>query len=648
MLHMRRDRLSRSLAALWDRIIASDPGLLRLLMAARGTAAVFLMGVVAVLLGQAFGGPPVECAPGVVLSMISAFLMREPTWRQRHRTLVALALPAAAATIATTLLHGRGPLGDCFFLLLVFGCFLFQARSPAAVGQGLIAVVVSYIGLYLELPPSSLPIQLLSVVVAVPVTAFACFVVFPLRPAITLRRLVQAVQARAARVLRDTRGLTAEDPRTALRLRRSLARLNETALAADDQLAVLDPAGSIPLRRHLMDLELAAAQLAVAPLESLTGRHAARLQVTERRLRHGRWSARDLRRVDETAPAASIGAITRAAAALDSAAVLTAAPHARKPTPPPGPLAWRIAFRVTLASALAMAGGMALSHNRWFWAVITVYVVFLNARSRGDAIYKGIERVCGTLIGLAAGLVIANMLKGSVGAEIAVLLGAIFGMYYLFLISYTLGIICVTVLLGIIYSLFGAEMGPLLTLRLEETAIGATAAIVVAATVFPVRTRDQVGRSGTAVLRAMADAIGHASRMLTGDATATPLLAMRAVDRQMADLRLALLPLTVGRLPLRRAAAERPTQALSDCVYWTRMLAVTATTPDSAAAARAETIAQRVTALAAGDRTIPAAPPALPNGPAPAIRMALDQLDRATAVLAESLAIRALHGVRQR
>ncbi|MEJ1976746.1 MAG: hypothetical protein WDN49_12150 [Acetobacteraceae bacterium] len=58
------------------------------------------------------------------------------------------------------------------------------------------------------------------------------------------------------------------------------------------------------------------------------------------------------------------------------------------PPLPPGPLAWRAAAQVTLASAVAMAGGLALSPNRWFWAVITAYVVFLGARSRGDAIYR--------------------------------------------------------------------------------------------------------------------------------------------------------------------------------------------------------------------------------------------------------------------
>ena len=47
---------------------------------------------------------------------------------------------------------------------------------------------------------------------------------------------------------------------------------------------------------------------------------------------------------------------------------------------------------------------------------------------------------------------------------------------------------------------------------------------------------------------------------------------MRRVDRQVADLRLALAPLTAGRC-CRRSALERPVPALLDCVHWTRVLA---------------------------------------------------------------------------
>lgn len=664
MLHQRRDRSLRSVSALknvvtalWDRIFASDPGLLRLLMAARGTSAVFLMVITATMVGSLLQAAVLDFTAGIMFSMMAPFLMREPTRRQRQRTLVALAMPAALSALATTVLHGHGPLGDCFFLVLVFVCFLFQARSPQAIGQGLIAVVISYVGLYLELPTATLPIQMLSIVLAIPVTGLACFVVFPLRPAVTLRRMVQAVQSRAAQVLRDAQGLMPGMPNTTRRLQRSLARLNEAALAADDQLGVLDPVGSVPLRRHLMDLELAATRLSVAtptvaahPIGhtlGTAGRHTTRLQVTERRLRHSRWSARDMRGSRPASSVAGLEDITRAAAALDSAAELTLAPHVQPQPAPPGPLAWRVAMRVTIATALAMAGGMALSPNRWFWAAMTVYVVFLNTRSRGDTIYKGVQRVAGTLMGLVGGIAIASLLQGDVKAEIAILLVAVFGMYYLFLISYTLGIFCVTVLLGIIYSLLGAAMGPLLVLRLEETAIGALAAIFVAVCVLPVRTRDQVGRSGNAVLTALAEVILQCRLALDGDPAAAPLPAMRAVDRQVADLRLALLPLTVGRLALRRTEAERPLEAVLDCAYWARVLALQPNGPDREASAMAGRILQRLTALASGDRTVP---PAIPDnsGPRSTLMETLGQLDRATAALAERLAIGALHETTQR
>jgi uncharacterized membrane protein YccC len=655
MLHLRKRWIGpipaapRSAAlALWDRLVASDPGLLRLMMALRGTSAVFLMTLVAVFAGPRLGAPPLELASGVTFSLMAPFLMREPTLRQRQRTLLMLGMPAVAATVATTVLHGHGPLGDCFFIVLVFAAFLLQARSPYAVGQGLMAVVVSYVGLYLELPPSTLPMQILSIAAAIPVTAFACFVLFPIRPAATLRRMVQAVQSRAARVLQD-----AGDPHAGpAAMRRSLAKLNEAALAADDQLALL-AAGSMGLRQHLMDLELAAARLAAADCVGQTPalqRHANRLLVAGRRLRHSRWSARDRRGMGApgASPASALTAITRAAAALGAAASLPPAPIPPAVPAPPGPLAWRVALRVTLASAAAMAGGMAVSPNRWFWAVITVYVVSLNTRSRGDTIYKGVQCVAGTLLGLIAGVTLAALLQGAPVAQIAVLLAAVFGLYYLFLTSYTLGIFCVTVMLGLLYSLLGADMDQLLVLRLEETVIGATAAIVSAVFILPLRTRSQISQSGIAVLKALTAAVAACRLVLSGEAPpgtpAAPLLAMRAVDRQVADLRLALMPLTVGRFMLRRAPAERPAQALLDCVHWTRMLAAAATGPDPALAAQADAIERRLAALAAGDRAVPeaGAPPLLASG----AQAALAGLDRATAMLAERLAIGALHAFR--
>ncbi len=648
MLPLRR--LRAVFAAIWDQMVASDPGLLRLTMAARGTVSVFLVTVSAIAVGRLVGSPPVEFACGITLSMMAPFLSREPTWRQRLRTLVALSVPAAIATVATTVLHGQGPLGDLFFLVLVFLCFLLQARSPRGIGLGLVAVVVSYVGLYLELPPATLPVQLLALVLAVPVTAFACFVVVPLRPEATLRRTVRALQGRAAAVLRAV-GEMAGDPAATRRLRRSLARLNEAALAADDQLSLLDPADSAGLRKHIMDLELAATRLTRIPLDRVSHRRqVARLALHQSRLRRNRWTPRH-RQAGGPAGARTVLAIAladlnRAAAALGEAALVE---DRRLPVMPPvaapgpGPLAWRIALRVTLASALAMGGGMMVSPQRWFWAVMTTYVVFLGARSRGDTIFKGVERLAGTLLGLVGGVFIASLLAGDPVTEIAVLLAAVFGMYYLFQVSYTLGIFCVTMLLGLLYSLLGASLEPLLVLRLEETAIGAVAAMAVAALVLPVRTRDQVRTSGTAVLHALAEAVRASRRVLAGDDVASPVVAMRAVDRQIADLRVALLPLTAGRMLLRRSEAERQVPALLDSVQWARSLAAAATGPNPDAAGRATLIERRLDALAAGEH--PAALPAAAIGASP-VGTVLDGLDQATAALAERLAIGAMHGFR--
>ena len=664
MLHLRR-LLRRSatvlgsvVAGLADRVIDSDPGLLRWLLALRGTTAMTLSIAAAVLLGPLIGATPIDLAAGITFSLMAPFWMREPNRPDRERTLLLLIFPAVAAVLGTTALHGQQRLGDASFLALVFVAWLLQGRSPRAMGLGVQAVIITYVGLFLQLPLATLPQQLVGIAAAVAITWFSAFVVVPLQPAKALGRTVKSVQVRAASALHAAGALRDDDPASARALRRSLARLNEVALAADDQLAVLYPVRSVPLRFHLMDLELAAARLAITPLDaaSVRGldkaqdhRRAVQLHIHERRLRQGRWKARHMRGVPPASPSAVTAVfadIARAAAAFAQAASLL--PVAAKPRPvprvPPGPLAWRVAFRVTLASAIAMAGGMALSPERWFWAVITSYVVFLGTRSRGETVYKGVQRLAGTLLGLLAGVTLALLLEGDFAIQAVLLLGAVFGMFYLFFLSYAAGIFCVTVFLGLIYSLLGAPMEPILLLRLEETMVGASAAIFVAVFVLPLRTRDRVSMSGKAVLRTLADAVGVCRRALAGDADAAPVPAMRVVDRQVADLRLALLPLVASRFFMRRSDQERPVPALLTCVHWARMLAVAATAPDPEAAERAARLESSLRALADGGKVCPPGHDVASSSGSSAVMVALDELDLALSGLVERLAIGALHG----
>jgi uncharacterized membrane protein YccC len=648
-----RERLTRVLPVRWlsvqvARLAATDPGLLRLLLAARGTLSVGLTATAMALVAAATGHPITDFAFGVVLSMVGPFVMRDPTRAQRQATLFLLLPPAAIAVTATCLLHPYPPSGEIWFLALVFLGALLQARHPRALGMGLIGVIMTYVGLYLRLLLDTLAFQLGSLLIGAAMIWTVCFVLLPLRPVATLQRAVRSVQRRAGRILRAV-GETPDAPDPAP-LRRHLVRLNEAALAAEDQLVLLDEPSRLDVRLHLFELEQAVARLiALVSAGGVADRHWDRLRVMAERLRFGRagrQSALPARADDPVRD--TLAALTRASAGLDQAAsravAASAVPVLPSP-PPPGKLAWRGAVQVTLASLVAMLGGMALSPQRWFWAVITVYVVFLNTRTRGDAIHKGSHRVVGTLIGLLGGLLVALSIDGNHIAECAIMLTAVFGIYYFYAVSYSIAIFCVTVLLGMIYGMLGTPLEQLLVLRLEETAIGVLAAGLAATFVWPTPTSHQVRLSGLAVLRSLRDVVQASMASLDGGPPLAPIEAVRRLDRQMGDLRLALVPVAAGRFIMRRARVDRPVTALLACAEAARVLAGSVARGAGAAEAaalrrQAAQVEARIAAMLSGD-AVPEGCDAVAAGPA---GEALRRLDMALSMLSERLERNLLDG----
>jgi hypothetical protein len=86
---------------LWSRITASDPGLLRLLLAARGTLSVLLTTLLCMLVAHLLAEPVIPFTAGLILSMLGPFFMREPSWQQRVITLLLLTVPAIVVAVAT-------------------------------------------------------------------------------------------------------------------------------------------------------------------------------------------------------------------------------------------------------------------------------------------------------------------------------------------------------------------------------------------------------------------------------------------------------------------------------------------------------------------------------------------------------------------
>ena len=99
--------------------IGSDPGLLRLRMAVRTTAALGTSLLVLFLLTKATGQPLTVALLGAVITMIAARAVNEPDPRQQRITLALLPLPTAVAITAASLVSPHPVIGDVLFLVVV-------------------------------------------------------------------------------------------------------------------------------------------------------------------------------------------------------------------------------------------------------------------------------------------------------------------------------------------------------------------------------------------------------------------------------------------------------------------------------------------------------------------------------------------------
>jgi uncharacterized membrane protein YccC len=149
----------------------------------------------------------------------------------------------------------------------------------------------------------------------------------------------------------------------------------------------------------------------------------------------------------------------------------------------------------------------------------------------------------------------------------------VFGSNYFLGASYTAVVFFITIMLAMIYGAMGQSTEPILLLRLEETGIGALAALAAVLLVLPVRTRDHVRDSGVGVLQALAELVRVSVERLASGSTDSPVACSRALDRKLRDLRTALRPVRARRSVLGQDSANRAFPALLACAHWGRSLA---------------------------------------------------------------------------
>ncbi|MET9533694.1 MULTISPECIES: FUSC family protein [unclassified Streptomyces] len=238
----------------------------------------------------------------------------------------------------------------------------------------------------------------------------------------------------------------------------------------------------------------------------------------------------------------------------------------------------RAAFQVSVGSTLAIVGGEFLSSQRWYWAVLTCWVVFLNTASTGEILVKGYRRLLGTVLGVVAGVGLAGLVGNHTWTAFALVLLFIFGMFFTAPLSYALMSFFVTAMLGLLYTLLNTYSLSVLVLRIEETALGAACGIIAAVLVLPVHTDRRTDEELSTVLARLRDVASAAVSQLSGGPPADLLDLARDLDTALDDLRRSTQPLTHPITPLRvrRQTARYLVAVLETCAYHARSLAATA------------------------------------------------------------------------
>ncbi|MEV6605996.1 FUSC family protein [Kutzneria sp. NPDC051319] len=612
--------------AVLDRFAAADPGTLRLRQAIRTAVSVVLAIAVLALLGL----PITTIMLGTIVAMMSAMSVNDKTVRGRAGTFLLLPVSAGVSITAGALLEPWPLVGDGVFLVIIFVAVYLRRYAPRGFAVGMVAFMTFFFSLFIRATVTQLPTLLLAIVVALGCSALSHFVLVPRRPRLSLRRIVVAFRARLGQLV-DAAAHLVEDPddRRHEQVRKRVTRLHECALMIETELVELvEPAQFDQWQQDVVDIELTGERLALAArrlvagaeltpelraglvaelheLRLLAGRDPRPALVYEDDMSISRLSeiGRQLDAIDNPPHVTRLRrairelavSITTARAELESdmlAAVTQEQPgRHRRPdeaasapssTPPEARsglrLTTRQAIQAVIGAGLAILGGELVSTQRWYWAVITAFLVFANTTSRGDILIRGFRRTVGTLLGILAGMVAATLVSGQSTLILILIIGCVSLGVYVVQVSYGLMTFFMTMMLALLYSLIGTFTPEVLVLRLEETIIGALGGGIAAVLVLPTKTRAIIKEDVAAVLQALRRFIQDAVGLLR-DADSVDLIDQsREIDKKLAELRKAAEPMTHAISPYRNQRSElrHVLAILASAAYYARTLAANA------------------------------------------------------------------------
>lgn len=594
----------RCFALLTDRIVAADPAFSRLRFASRAVLSLLIAAVPLGLMSYRAPLPIAAYGVSVMICFVGSTAIRDRGQFAQVVSRLAGGSAAVGAVLLSSLLASRPLVADAVFLAVIFAAVFLRSFGGRWFAVGMMAFMAYFLGEFLRPEPGEIGWVALSVAIALAVTHAVTNYLLPSRPEEDFRRAAATVEHRVNLILRDlmSRSEAVPDSRRERRaFLRQILRLRRTVLMAEGFLSQGADGAPTPegvaadLAISLYQLEIAvervvrarfAGTLPESLLKAVLHRDPAALAAARKRIETSGADDADFgastllrlhgarARFEQTLAAAPLQAFAAPAGPPAIGAPTPQAVHSGKFPSIPGGL--HLPIQVTLACALAMGAGHLISSDRWYWAVISAFLVFNNTRSRADTALRAFHRSAGTIAGIVAGTLLASLLHGELAGSVAGMLIAFFFAFYYLQTTYSLMTFFITIAIALLYGLMGMFGPDVLMLRLEETIIGSLAGAIVAFFVFPVRA--SVGAEGAliAYLDTLDDLVSLAGeRLRSGQSQdGDPAARSRRLDERYAELALAARPLGAPWSAVTRFGDVREKLlVLSAIAHWGRVLA---------------------------------------------------------------------------
>ena len=570
-------------------LVDSDPGRLRLRSAATVTLALVL-GLSASYAFIAVADQPVTVAMlGTIVAMQSAAAVKDKQQHSRVVTTVLLFFPAlGAVSLAATLSH-FGKVADVGFIAVLFCAVWVRRFGPRGNALGMVAFISYFFALFLRATPSQIPVLAVAIAIGLGATLLVRTLILPDRPALEVRRLVRALRNASTAVLDVATDCDEFDLAV---LRRRLDRLGETALMIDDWLDRHDAARSLNVTSDDLALRVFDAQVAMEQLASMLwslgpvatwprGLRDAVAAVrvclehhpTDDELRVARKcaaAASDRADLTETEGLATVLAFRAMQAHLAIHHITTNAlgvsddPEPEPETPAEDDAksgldpSTKAAIQVAVATSAATILGDLISPDRWYWAVLTAFLVFTGVSTRGEILTRVGHRIIGTIAGVVAGVLLATLVGHHPLVQMVLLVTCVFCAFYLVAVAYAWLTFFVTVLLAMLYGLLGDFSIQVLELRIAETAVGGVDGIASAYFIFSTGTRATFVEKVDLYLQHMTDLVDTAIESTVAPGGQTDLVAeTRRLDNALAAVVTAGKPLQMGPAVRGRRGVQR-------------------------------------------------------------------------------------------